>query len=82
MFYCQSLSEELEAPHHINLSIGVTHVADNGAVLHTVQLVPGHHILIPYRKTYVKSSNQHQRCIHIAPTSAKPSGVLQIMYLK
>lgn len=37
--------------YHIDLSVGVAHVANNGAVFHPVQLVSGHHILVPYRKT-------------------------------
>lgn len=28
----------------------MSHVADNGSIFHSVQLVPGHHVLISYRK--------------------------------
>lgn len=41
---------DLTPVYHINLSIGVAHVADNSAIFHSVQLVSGHHVLVPYRK--------------------------------
>lgn len=33
--------------YHIDLRVGVTHVANDGAVLHAIQLVSGHHVLVP-----------------------------------
>lgn len=42
--------------YHIDLSVGVTHVADDGPVLHAVQLVSGHHVFVPYRYTPSSSS--------------------------
>lgn len=35
--------------HHIDLGVGVAHVAHDAAVLHPVQVLPGHHILVPCR---------------------------------
>lgn len=37
----------LTLSYHINLSVGVAHVADNGAIFHSVQLVSSYHILVP-----------------------------------
>lgn len=37
--------------HHVDLCVGVSHVADHRTVFHPVQLVSGHHIFIPCRKT-------------------------------
>lgn len=36
--------------YHINLSIGVPHIADNAAVFHSVELLPGDNILVAYSK--------------------------------
>lgn len=35
--------------HHINLSVGMAHVTDNTAVLHSIQVLPGHNIFVPCR---------------------------------
>lgn len=35
--------------YHVNLSVGVAHVANNRAVFHPVQLVSGHHVFVPCR---------------------------------
>lgn len=35
---------------HIDLCVGVTHVADNAAVLHPVEVLSHHHILIAWWK--------------------------------
>lgn len=32
--------------HHIDLGVGVPHVADDAAVLHAIQVLPGHHVLV------------------------------------
>lgn len=34
--------------YHINLSIGVSHIADNAAILHSVQLLSGNDVLVAY----------------------------------
>lgn len=39
--------------YHVDLSVGVAHVANDGAVLHAIQLVSGHHVLVPCGVTSV-----------------------------
>lgn len=35
-------------PYHINLSVGVTHVAHDTTVLHTVHVLSNHHVFVTY----------------------------------
>lgn len=42
------------AAYHVDLRVWVAHVAHNGAVLHPVQLVSGHHVLVPCKETTIK----------------------------
>lgn len=37
-------------PYHIDLGVGVAHIADNAAVFHSVELLSGDHILVAYSK--------------------------------
>lgn len=39
--------------YHIDLSIGVPHVADNAAVFHSVELLSGNNVLVAYFKKMV-----------------------------
>lgn len=36
--------------HHIDLSVGVAHVAHDAAVLHPIQMFSGHHVLVSCRE--------------------------------
>lgn len=35
-------------PYHINLGVGVAHVAHNTTVLHTVHVLSNHHVFVSY----------------------------------
>lgn len=44
--------------HHVDLGVGVPHVADDAAVLHAVQVLPGHHVLVACEAaTWVRNGN-------------------------
>ena len=65
----QPLHDIQSIAHHVNLRIGVAHVADYTAVLHSVQLLSGHHIFIPCKR--YNSNQSTVRAINPAPSSAK-----------
>lgn len=44
------------AAYHVDLRVRVAHVAHNGAVFHPVQLVSGHHVLVPWKKKRNRSA--------------------------
>lgn len=41
------------AAYHVDLRVWVAHVAHNAAVFHPVQLVSGHHVLVPCKETKI-----------------------------
>lgn len=40
------MSENMLLTDHINLGVGVSHVADDAAVLHAVEVLSHHHVLV------------------------------------
>lgn len=56
--------------YHINLRVGVAHVADNAAILHSVQLLPGDNVLIALKK-----QNKTKTVIQLAKINVNVKGL-------
>jgi len=50
--------------HHVDLGVGVPHVADDAAVLHPIQVFPGHHVLVACQ-TATSTINPRVRVPHL-----------------
>ena len=50
--------------HHVDLGVGVPHVADDATVLHPIQVFPGHHVLVACQ-TAKSVINTHVRFPHL-----------------
>lgn len=44
--HSQKMGKNIKIPHHIDFSVRVAHVADDAAILHTVQVFSHHHIFV------------------------------------
>lgn len=63
--------------YHINLSVGVAHVAHNAAILHSVQLLPGDNVLIACK---TQKQNIQLAKIKVNVKGLKKSNICCLLY--
>ena len=50
-----------EATHHINLGVRVAHIAHDAAILHAVQVLASHHVLVACPRGAMESETRSYR---------------------